>query len=98
MDHVYSRSKCTSRSNVIIEDLSDHYLISTTYLNLQFAAKKIKITKKRLDDSSNTNLKIFLGAKDWANFGQLNLEQSTDHLIEGITEALDLVAPLKEKK
>ena len=82
IDHIYSRSKLPSRSDVIIEDLSDHNLILTTYLNWHLAAKKIKITKRWLDDSSYKNLKILLGAEKWVNFDQLDLEHSTNHLIE----------------
>ena len=85
-------------SDVIIEDLSDHNLILTTYLNWQQAAKKIKITKRWLDDSSYKNLKILLGAEKWVNFDKLDLEQSTNHLIDRITEALDIVAPIETKE
>ena len=59
-----------------MEDRTNHKLILTIYLNWQFA----KITKRWLDDSGNKNLEILLRAEDWANFEQLNLEQSTDHL------------------
>ena len=98
IDHVYSRSKLSSRSDVIVEDLSDHNLILTTFITWQNKAKKIKITKRWLDDSGYKNLKILLGAEDWSDIKHMTLEQSTDHLIDRITEALDIVAPIETKE
>ena len=98
IDHVYSKSKLPSRSDIIIEDLSDHNLILTSYLKWQNKVKKVKITKRWLDDSSYINLKILLGAENWSSMESMNLNESTDHLTERITEALDIVAPIETRE
>ena len=98
IDHVYSRSKKPSRSDIIQEDLSDHNLILTTYLDWHNSVKKVKITKRWFDESAYSNLKILLGAEEWKCLDDMTLEQSTDHLIERITEAMDIVAPIETKE
>ena len=98
IDHVYSKSTLPSRSDIIQEDLADHYLVLTTFLEWQNEPKKHSITKRWFEPNSYDNLKILLGAEDWSDMDDMNLDMATDHLISRIEEAMDIVAPIETRE
>ena len=98
IDHVYTRSKHRSFTDIILADISDHNLLLTQFQNWSLKQSKIKITKRWFDKDSYTNIHTLLGAEDWTCMEGMDVNNSTDHLISRITEAMDIVAPVETKE
>ena len=65
IDHVYTRSRRTLRSDVIMSDISDHYPILTVYPKWRARREKIKITKRWFKPESYEQLQRILAATEW---------------------------------
>ena len=97
IDHVYTKSKRTLKSDVIVSDISDHFATITKYPRWRKKDKKIAITKRWLTQQSYQDLEILLKGEKWDDLDDKNLDQMTNSLTQTIQNNLDLIAPIKTK-
>ena len=98
IDHVYTRSKHRSFTDILLADISDHNILLTQFQNWSIKQSKIKITKRWFVEDSYENIHTLIGAEDWTCMESMDVNDSTNHLIERITEAMDIVAPVETKE
>ena len=97
IDHVYTKSKRTLKTDVVLTTISDHYATLTSFNDLLVKRKDIKVTKRWFVKDTYDKLATILGATDWTEMSEMSCDQAATHLEMKITEALDIVAPIETK-
>ena len=101
IDNIYVKTKKFTQisSCIIIDDMSDHY---PCYVSLKLSDIRDNelLTHKSRNYGENSlfNIKHTLLHHDWSCLDSMNVNESYNYLINVITNALDLHAPVREKK
>ena len=100
IDHVYVKSKQHAISNVIMTDISDHFATTciTQFHRTKVATPSTKVTKRWLTAETYEYLRILLRHENWDQMESMNCETATAFLVDKITEAMDIVAPIETKE
>jgi len=77
IDHVYTKSRKHPYTDIIISDISDHYITVTTFPNESAKIKKTTITKRWFTRDSYTEIQQMLAAEDWSDLAS----QSEGHAL-----------------
>ena len=91
IDHVYTRSKKTLVTDVVLSTISYHYATLTSFVSTKMERKKIKITKRWFTQESYEQIATYLGGMDWAEMDAMNCDNAAIHLNKVITEAMDII-------
>ena len=97
IDHVYIRSRRIMQTDVIMTTISDHFATITKIQDFKRDSPKTKVTKRWFTPETYEYLCILLRHENWTPRRDLNCTEATDFLIDKITEALDLLAPVETK-
>ena len=97
IDHVYTRSNRTLRTDIIKSNLSDHYLTLTSYPKWKIRREKVTITKRWFTQDSYTHIRELLAAESWDEMSITDINKATKYLSDKIKEVLDIVAPIETK-
>ena len=97
IDHVYTKSKKTLKTDVVMSTISDHYSTLTRFLSVNQKRKKLKVTKRWFNENSYIDLATILAGTDWQPMEAMNCENSAIYLEDRIKEAMDIVAPIESK-
>ena len=98
IDHAYVRTKADIQTDVIIADLSDHFILLTTFLNKRKKRAKQSITKRWLKDEHYDIISTMIAAENWDILRDMNAEESASCLVSKIQEILDTVCPIETKE
>ena len=97
IDHVYTRSKRTLRTDIIDSSLSDHFLTLTRYPRFKKKREKTKVTKRWLKSEHYGTIRDLLGAQSWDSIPKDDVDIAANFLTTKIQEAMDIVAPVQTK-
>jgi len=97
LDHVYTKLKRESISNVVKVDISDHYPVLTSISSLPDKRAKVEITKRWFTADTYIDLATLLRHEDWSELLTKDCEAATNHLVDTIVSMLDLLAPVETK-
>ena len=98
IDHVYIRSRRIMQTDVIMTAISDHFATITKIQDFKRDSPKNKVTKRWFTPETFEYLRILLRHENWTPMRDLNCAEATDFLIDKITKALDLLAPVETKE
>ena len=86
------------QTNVIMTAISDHFATITKIQDFKRDSPKNIVTKRWFTPETYEYLRILLRHENWTPIRDLNCTEAMDFLIDKITEALDLLAPIETKE
>ena len=95
---VYVNAKQQVITNVIMTDISDHFATIIHFHRTKVALPSTKVTKRWLTTEKYEYLRILLRHGNWEQMRSMNCESATAFLVDKITEAMDIVAPVEMKE
>jgi len=87
IDHVYTKSKTNPYTDVLISDISDHYILVTTFPSISNKKVKIMITKRWFKADDYKSMPQLIGGQDMTSISGMNAEDASAHLINCIENA-----------
>ena len=97
IDHVYTKVKGNSNTNVVMCGISDHEM-TLTEIDTQVKPKKETVTKRWFTSHHYSQLAEYLQQSQWNHLHGMNAEQMAITLEAEIIKGLDKIVPIETKK